>query len=182
MKQPAPATVCFRRRLVNPDGEDVIEEREVQCASDQLADILGAPWREHRRLDAEDGAAPQFREAVREAVEALAIEVRESCTPEGRRWTLRLSGHPESPLAESVHQDGDATRLAGTLRSVILGDGDAPHAGIAQGGHRMLVHNQGLSVVNQDNVYAIIDLHLNLTLNLGGDTRPAAAGDGDASP
>jgi hypothetical protein len=158
------ARVIFRKVTEDKDGTKVTEEREVECDESDLADVLGKPWREPAAVLV-PGAAERTAEVVR-LIERIGCVVTEEHRDGQRRWTLGFTigdGEP-TPVADVAASDGGVS-LNGALQAQLGAD---PQTGrptvLSQGRNVVLVHQNAVSLFNQDNVYAILDLTVNVDI------------------
>ncbi len=181
------AKVVFRASRRDPEGVEETSEREVACASrEELYRTLCLPW--DALPEAPDPAAGERWQDTVTALESwlsnMRLELAERTDREGGRvWSFRFRGSggaeegPSVEVPDPEGHGGDAGRDApGTPGLVVSGDleaslhTDRSGRNLSLGDDRsgIQVQNTGLMVWNRDNVYALIRMAVNVTVNMPG--------------
>ena len=166
-------TVVFRSSKTTPNGETSIEEREVSgCSPDELVELLSVP-----PFDPDDGQesseqarVERFVEAVTDRIQDLEFRLHETrCAPGDTSFSFKISSHASEATDAGVRQEpsDSAGHLPGASVDVIVGGDDLAEEQTKLSRHlsRINVDNRGLLVVNKENIYAIVNVNLNLTIH-----------------
>jgi len=158
------ARIVFRKVTEERDGTRVTEERDVECDETALADVLGAPWREPAQVSV-PGPVDRTAEVVR-LIERIGCVVTEEHRDGQRRWTLGFRvGEGEALPVVDVPATGRGVSLKGAVQAQVGADTRAGGPTLlSQGRNVILVHQNAVSLFNQDNVYAIVDLTVNVEI------------------
>ena len=165
--------LIFRNKRINASGEEIIEERELAgCTPDEIMNYLSAPWDIDEVVPSEEDPSisrlERFADTIAEKIQRFQMVVKESYTENGESsYVFSFSEEKRDEIkgerpAKSVV---DApVQLTGDVKMKLQGDLDAANVSMAENNNRIEVNNRALLLVNRDNVYAIVNLNLNLLI------------------
>lgn len=192
-----PHRVTFSLSRTEPDGAVIQEERTVECSADKLREIIAEPWEAVPRVgDTSNTGAQRLLATIAGALQNLRLVVQETAAQDGTTaWEIGFAGDDRGRASPAVsHVDEidpqndpplqfrtKAVRsgrleadLSGTLSIGDDAGGFSMHSpnGCTNG---IEVHKHGMCVIDCDNVYAIVNLALNLSMQGAGRGESPAA-------
>ena len=174
--------LIFRVQRQDKSGIITTEERELAgCSGDELMKYLCAPW--ETIPEAGEISPSHFVDELAEAIDRRLRDLQLVITEHRpdlntRAYTLGFrqvgeAGETGRVTTEDVKQSDTATHLRGGLQFQVRGDTNRPDVTCGDGHSRIEVNNRALLLSNKNNVYAIVNIYLDLNIR-GAESSPAA--------
>jgi hypothetical protein len=162
------ARLILRVSRQEKDGGIVTEERETECAPQDLARHLGESWEVARHGDPPERALQNLEDHLFQSLLLLECVVTEGRDEEGRRtWALGFRKGEASQPEAGEPPTGSGTLRSGRRSTVHLRTDDGGQRVRMGGGRNALdVVQNSFCGVNWGNAYAIFDLGMELHLHV----------------